>query len=247
MLETTGWMGPPTPRTFSGHGCSAEGPSKPPEKHPTPEGGGSQAAFLSAGTCWWGNMGLGEKRQRRDSPPPTAPTARGCPGIPGQIPQRRAQGPAGLGLPWEIRVTAARAGARWGLAGAAQICLSYSPLPQRREQQGRGEGIADPRGTAATPTPIQGSPQTDGTVSSRLPRRGVMAPQPQHLPPHPGFFPNLGTPETTHRTQTRDAAPGTPQASPPTNPARIPPPTPTGAQPRSPAGREEAAAAPAAN
>lgn len=162
---------------------------------------------------------------------------------------------AGLGLPGEGRATAAREEAR---RGSQEQTLPRPPspaIPKDREQQGCGEGTMNPRGTAATLSPVQGSPQTDGTAPSLLPRGGAMSPQPSA--PGPGLSPARGPRRPlTRRTQTRcrsgscqGAAASPPAATQPgPHPAAGGRPGPAGREAGgSGGGREEAAAALAPN
>lgn len=219
MLEGTGQTGLPKTQAFLGHGCSAEGPSKPTEEYPTP-GAGNQAGFLSPGvlllhpTAQRRNMGLGKKRQRRDSPPPAAPSPQHprLVAVPVSQDTARSEGLTGRRV-WGCPGRSGPQHLQRGHSGGSQQqprCASPTPrcpgFPEGQRAAGSWEGKHKPPGMAATPMPIQGSPQTEGTVRSQLPCCGAMAPQP--APPCPGLSPAGGPPRplTAHRP---DAALGT--------------------------------------
>lgn len=154
-------------------------PANSPRTIPLLRKGGFQAAFRSPrrlllhSLALCRNMGLGEKKHHRDSPRPAAPTARGCPGCSGETPQPGAV----LGLPRELRVAAPGEEARWGLTN---LLLPW--LSQKAESRMVQTGSTAPWGTAATPMPIQGSPQTERTAPHQLSCCRAGDPSPSTLP-----------------------------------------------------------------
>lgn len=178
----------------SGH-CSAQGPSKPTEEHPTHEGWSwaqecSSSTPLPNGETWgWGRRDSAGTYLLQEHP---THSARGL--WPSWIPRKH---PTAKGsLPFRFGAApGAHSTQRGGTAGA-DLPLLQPSFTEGQKAAGVQEGSRKPQATAATPMLTQGSPQTEGSVPTQLPFHGAMTPQPRSTPPCPGTPPR---PHSPHR------------------------------------------------
>lgn len=228
MLETTGWMGPPTPRTFSGHGCSAEGPSKPPEKHPTPEGGGEPGSISERRNVLVGKHGAGGEEAAQGFTSPHSTHGPWLSRHPRTDPAAKSSGTSRFGAALGDQGHGSQS---WGTVGARRSSPDLpllQPAAPKERAAGSWRGDCRPPGYSSHPDTHSGLTPNRRDSLQPAPSPwgdGTPAPAPS---PSPRIFPQPGDPRDHSPHTDPRCRSGDPSSLTPNEPSPHPPPHPNG-------------------